>query len=88
MRDPYFTLGIKLFDKKYILYRNALIVPKVHIIINLRVLTMKLIKNPEKKQQQQQKQQNVTNHLPISRFQFRATHFPASSKENVSSVVS
>ena len=46
---------------------------------------MKLIKNPEKKQQ---KQQNVTNHLPISRFQFRATHFPASSKENVSSVVS
>ena len=49
---------------------------------------MKLIKNPEKKQQQQQQQQNVTNHLPISRFQFRATHFPASSKENVSSVVS
>ena len=49
---------------------------------------MKLIKNPEKKQQQQQKQQNVTNHLAISRFQFRATHFPASSKENLSSVVS
>ena len=86
-RDPYLTLRIKLFDKQYILYRNALIVPKVHVIINVRVLTVKLIKNPDKKQQQQQKQKNVANHLPISRFQFRATHFPSSSKENVSSVV-
>lgn len=46
---------------------------------------MKLLENPEKKKEQQQ--QNVANHLPICRFQFRATHFPASSKENASSVV-